>query len=88
MKGHLYPVTSNNTHFGDGIRKMKKRYAAAYRASSSQSGWDSSSCMAALCLNEPKAAAAMGGGPKGYDAATYGRDLAAFRPYLKRRLAR
>jgi hypothetical protein len=83
MKGHLYPFRSNNTHFGDGIRKMKKRYAAAYRVSSSQSGWDSSSCMAALCLNEPKAVAAMGGAPKGYDAATYGRDERPFAHTLK-----
>lgn len=33
-------------------------------------------------MNEPTAAA-MGGAPKGYDAAAYGRDLAVFRPFIK-----
>jgi hypothetical protein len=33
-------------------------------------------------MNEPTYAA-MGGAPKGYDAAAYGRDIAVFRPFLK-----
>jgi hypothetical protein len=33
-------------------------------------------------MNEPTAAA-MGGAPKGYDAAAYARDIAVFRPFLK-----
>ena len=37
---------------------------------------------AAEFMNEPTAAA-MGGAPKGYDAAAYGRDLAVFRPFIK-----
>jgi heparanase 1 len=37
---------------------------------------------AAEFMNEPTAAA-MGGAPKGYDAAAYGRDVAVFRPFLK-----
>jgi heparanase len=38
---------------------------------------------AAEFMNEPTAAA-MGGAPKGYDAAAYGRDIAVFRPFLKK----
>jgi heparanase len=38
---------------------------------------------AAEFMNEPTAAE-MGGAPKGYDAAAYGRDIAVFRPFLKR----
>ena len=34
-------------------------------------------------MNEPTAAS-MGGAPKGYDAAAYGRDLAVFRPFVKK----
>lgn len=37
---------------------------------------------AAEFMNEPTFAA-MGGAPKGYDAAAYGRDVAVFRPFLK-----
>jgi hypothetical protein len=37
---------------------------------------------AAEFMNEPTAAA-MGGAPKGYDAAAYGRDVAVFRPFIK-----
>lgn len=37
---------------------------------------------AAEFMNEPTAAA-MGGAPKGYDAAAYARDVAVFRPFLK-----
>ena len=37
---------------------------------------------AAEFMNEPTAAA-MGGAPKGYDAAAYGRDLKVFRPFIK-----
>lgn len=37
---------------------------------------------AAEFMNEPTAAA-MGGAPKGYDAAAYGRDVAGFRPVIK-----
>jgi len=33
-------------------------------------------------MNEPTAAA-MGGAPKGYDAAAYGRDVDVFRPFIK-----
>jgi hypothetical protein len=40
------------------------------------------SIAAAEFMNEPTAAA-MGGAPKGYDAAAYGRDLAVFRPFAK-----
>jgi heparanase len=39
--------------------------------------------VAAEFMNEPTAAA-MGGAPKGYDAASYGRDLAVFRPFIKK----
>jgi hypothetical protein len=38
---------------------------------------------AAEFMNEPTAAA-MGGAPKGYDAADYGRDLAVFRSFIKK----
>ena len=38
---------------------------------------------AAEFMNEPTAAS-MGGAPKGYDAAAYGRDLAVFRPFAKK----
>ncbi len=38
---------------------------------------------AAEFMNEPTMAA-MGGAPKGYDAADYGRDLAVFRPFIKK----
>jgi heparanase 1 len=38
---------------------------------------------AAEFMNEPTYAA-MGGAPKGYGAASYGRDIAVFRPFLKR----
>jgi heparanase len=38
---------------------------------------------AAEFMNEPTAAV-MGGAPKGYDAAAYGRDIAVFRPFLKK----
>ncbi|MGB8030422.1 MAG: hypothetical protein WCF30_12260 [Terracidiphilus sp.] len=38
---------------------------------------------AAEFMNEPTAAA-MGGAPKGYDAAAYGRDLAVIRPFVKK----
>ena len=38
---------------------------------------------AAEFMNEPTAAS-MGGAPKGYDAAAYGRDLAVFRPFIKK----
>lgn len=38
---------------------------------------------AAEFMNEPTAAA-MGGAPKGYDAAAYGRDLSIFRPFVKK----
>lgn len=38
---------------------------------------------AAEFMNEPTAAA-MGGAPKGYDAADYGRDLAVFVPFIKK----
>ncbi len=38
---------------------------------------------AAEFMNEPTAAA-MGGAPKGYDAAAYARDIAVFRPFLKK----
>ena len=38
---------------------------------------------AAEFMNEPTAAA-MGGAPKGYDVAAYARDIAAFKPYLKK----
>lgn len=38
---------------------------------------------AAEFMNEPTIAS-MGGAPKGYDAAAYGRDLAVFRPYIKK----
>ena len=38
---------------------------------------------AAEFMNEPTLAR-MGGAPKGYDAAAYGRDLAVFRPYMKK----
>ncbi|WP_031501041.1 hypothetical protein [Bryobacter aggregatus] len=41
------------------------------------------SIAAAEFMNEPTLAV-MGGAPKGYDAAAYGRDLAVFRPYLKK----
>jgi hypothetical protein len=41
------------------------------------------SIAAAEFMNEPTAAA-MGGAPKGYDAADYGRDLAVFRPFIKK----
>jgi len=41
------------------------------------------SIAAAEFMNEPTAAA-MGGAPKGYDAASYGRDLAIFRPFIKK----
>ncbi len=41
------------------------------------------SIAAAEFMNEPTFAA-MGGAPKGYDAAAYGRDIAAFRPSSKR----
>src|SRR6266699_845049 len=34
-------------------------------------------------MNEPTYAA-MGGAPKGYDAASYGRDIAVFRPFLRK----
>ena len=37
---------------------------------------------AAEFMNEPTYAA-MGGAPKGYDAAAYGRDIAVFRPFIK-----
>src|SRR5207302_308196 len=37
---------------------------------------------AAEFMNEPTYAA-MGGAPKGYDAAAYARDFAAFRPFVK-----
>ena len=40
------------------------------------------SIAAAEFMNEPTIAA-MGGAPKGYDAAAYGRDIAVFRPFLK-----
>jgi hypothetical protein len=40
------------------------------------------SIAAAEFMNEPTAAA-MGGAPKGYDAAAYGRDVAVFRPFIK-----
>ena len=40
------------------------------------------SIAAAEFMNEPTLAA-MGGAPKGYDAAAYGRDLAVFRPFAK-----
>jgi heparanase len=38
---------------------------------------------AAEFMNEPTAAA-MGGAPKGYDVAAYARDIAAFKPYLRK----
>jgi heparanase 1 len=38
---------------------------------------------AAEFMNEPTAAA-MGGGPKGYDVAAYARDVAAFKPFLRK----
>jgi heparanase len=38
---------------------------------------------AAEFMNEPTAAA-MGGAPKGYDVASYARDIAAFKPFLKK----
>ena len=38
---------------------------------------------AAEFMNEPTAAS-MGGAPKGYDAAAYGRDLSVFRPFIKK----
>jgi len=41
------------------------------------------SIAAAEFMNEPTAAS-MGGAPKGYDAAAYGRDLAVFRPFVKK----
>jgi hypothetical protein len=40
------------------------------------------SVAAAEFMNEPTYAA-MGGAPKGYDAAAYGRDVAVFRPFIK-----
>lgn len=40
------------------------------------------SIAAAEFMNEPTYAA-MGGAPKGYDAAAYGRDIAVFRPFIK-----
>jgi heparanase len=40
------------------------------------------SIAAAEFMNEPTFAA-MGGAPKGYDAAAYGRDIAVFRPFIK-----
>lgn len=40
------------------------------------------SIAAAEFMNEPTIAS-MGGAPKGYDAAAYGRDLAVFRPFIK-----
>lgn len=40
------------------------------------------SIAAAEFMNEPTFAA-MGGAPKGYDTAAYGRDIAAFRPFIK-----
>jgi hypothetical protein len=40
------------------------------------------SIAAAEFMNEPNVAA-MGGAPKGYDAAAYGRDLALFRPFVE-----
>lgn len=41
------------------------------------------SIAAAEFMNEPTIAS-MGGAPKGYDAAAYGRDLAVFRPFIKK----
>ncbi len=41
------------------------------------------SIAAAEFMNEPTAAA-MGGAPKGYDAAAYGRDIKAFAPFIKK----
>jgi hypothetical protein len=41
------------------------------------------SIAAAEFMNEPTAAA-MGGAPRGYDAAAYGRDLKIFRPFIKK----
>jgi hypothetical protein len=41
------------------------------------------SIAAAEFMNEPTAAA-MGGAPKGYDSAAYGRDVAVFRPFIKK----
>ena len=40
------------------------------------------SIAAAEFMNEPNVAS-LGGAPKGYDAATYGRDLAVFRPFIQ-----
>ena len=45
------------------------------------------SIAAAEFMNEPTFAA-MGGAPKGYDAAAYGRDVAVFRPFIKADCAR
>jgi heparanase len=71
-------ATSPGTRNSDGVWTPKE--ADKFLAYTRSVG---GSIAAAEYMNEPTYAA-MGGAPKGYDAASYGRDVAVFRPYIKK----
>jgi heparanase len=71
-------ATSAGTRDANGVWTPKE--ASKFLAYTKSAGGD---IAAAEFMNEPNIAL-MGGAPKGYDAAAYGRDLSIFRPFIKK----